>query len=128
MGENTCENMRESKGDEKLMASDDPLASAGVCAGTLHLSHEACARYLPDAQSVALLHRDGRVLVLPLTRESGGGLLLKLRNARGDRVVHAQEFFRNHGYAEDFTMRRVAMHWDESSAALVLTGLARTVP
>ena len=104
---------------------DDALASAGVSAGDLHLSREACARYLPGIESVALLSREERVLVVPLTRESGGGLLLKVRNARGDRVIHAQEFFRNHGYAEDFTPRRVTLRWDESAAALVLTGIAR---
>ena len=102
----------------------DPLASAGVCAGSLHLSREACERFLPSAASIALLRRGPDVLILPLTRESGGGLLLKVRNARGDRVIHAQEFFRTHGCAEDFAARRVAMRWDETAAALVLEGLA----
>lgn len=106
-------------------ALDDPLASAGVAAGNLHLSREACERYLPGVESIALLHRDERVLIVPLTRESGGGLLLKVRNARGDRVIHAQEFFRVNGYAESFAMRRVAMHWDASAAALVLGGIPR---
>ena len=100
---------------------EDLLASAGVAAGNLHLAREACERYLPGIESVALLNRDGAVLIVPLTRESGGGLLLKVRNARGDRVIHAQEFFRTHGYAEDFTPCRVPMQWDEAAAALVLS-------
>ncbi|MES2957643.1 MAG: hypothetical protein V4792_05610 [Pseudomonadota bacterium] len=107
------------------MTEFDPLASAGVAAGNLHLSREACGRYLAGIESVALLDRDGQLLILPLTRESGGGLLLKVRNARGDRVIHAQEFFRNHGYRETFAPRHVPMHWDEAAAALVLTGLER---
>ena len=107
------------------MGESDPLASVGVTAGNLHLSREACDRYLPGVESVALLDRDGRVLIVPLTRESGGGLLLKQRNARGDRVIHAQEFFRNHRYRENFAPRRVAMSWDETAAALVLDGLER---
>ena len=102
----------------------DPLASAGVSGGNLYLAREACDRYLPGIESVALLSRDTHVLILPLTRESGGGLLLKIRNARGDRVIHAQEFFRSHGYAEEAVARRVAMGWDASAAALVLSGLA----
>ena len=101
----------------------EPLASAGVSAGNLYLAREACERYLAGAESVALLSRDGELLILPLTRESGGGLLLKVRNARGDRVIHAQEFFRAHGYAEDFAPRRVAMRWEQAAAALVLSGV-----
>ena len=104
---------------------DDPLASAGVSAGNLHLSAEACERYLPGIESIALLSRDAQVLIVPLTRDSCGVLLLKVRNARGDRVIHAQEFFRIHGYAEEFAAHRVAMRWDDSAAALVLTGIAR---
>ena len=105
--------------------TDDPLASAGLCAGNLQLSREAVERYLPGIESVALLRRNEQVLIVPLTRESGGGLLLKVRNARGDRVIHAQEFMRNHGCAEDFVARRVAMHWDVAAAALVLSGIGR---
>lgn len=101
------------------------LASAGVAAGNLYLSCEACQRFLPGIESVALLRRDAQVLIVPLTRDSGGGLLLKVRNARGDRVIHAQEFFRAHGYAEAFASQRVALHWDQAAAALVLTGLPR---
>jgi hypothetical protein len=106
--------------------TEDPLASALVSGGSVHLAGAACARFLPGAVSVALLARGDRVLVLPLTPESGGGLLLKVRNARGDRVINGQEFFRNHGFVEDGVARRVAMHWDPAAAALVLTGLART--
>lgn len=108
------------------MANDlDPLASAGVSAGNLYLSCEACERYLTGIESVALLSRDAGVLIVPLTRESSGGLLLKIRNARGDRVIHAQEFFRSHGYGEDFEAHRVAMRWDDSAASLVLDGVPR---
>ena len=104
-------------------ADDDSLAGAAVSAGNLHLSREACERYLPGIESVALLEREGDVLVVPLTRESGGGLLLKLRNARGDRVIHAQEFFRTHDFVEEFVTRRVDIRWDQAAAALVLSGI-----
>ena len=103
----------------------DPLAGATVASANLYLAREACERYLPGIESVALLSRDAQLLILPLTRESGGGLLLKIRNARGDRVIHAQEFFRVHGYAETPAPQRVAMHWDGDAAALVLSGVPR---
>ena len=107
---------------------EDPLATALVSAGNLYLSSEACARYLPGVESIALLEHDAQVLIVPLTRASGGGLLLKVRNARGDRVVHAQEFFRTHGYVESFETRSVPMRWDEATAALVLANVPRAVP
>lgn len=103
----------------------EALDSATVLAANLHLSRAVCARYLPEAESVALLQRGDRVLLVPLLRHAGSGLLLKQRNARGDRVVHAQEFFRAHGYREDHVPRQISLHWDDTAAALVLSGLAR---
>ena len=74
---------------------------------------------------MALLARAEQILIMPLTRESGGGLLLKMRNARGDRVVHAQEFFREQGLLENMQERKVSIHWNEESAALVIADLYR---
>jgi hypothetical protein len=105
----------------------DPQGDTGaaVAAGNLYLSCEVCQRFLPGIDSVALIRRDNRVLIVPLTRESGGGLLLKYRNSRGDRVIQAQEFFRSHALSEARDSRRVAIQWDDSAAALVLTDLTR---
>lgn len=108
-------------------------ASAAACAplsitvarGNLYLSRELCESCLPGAQSIALLEREDRVMIVPLTPESGGGLLLKIRNARGDRVIHAQEFFREKGYLEDFQERTCAVYWSEESAALVVADLPK---
>ncbi len=63
---------------------------------------------------------------MPLTRDSAGGLLLKRRNARGDRVIHAQEFFRTQGYLEDFEAHEVPLRWRDEFAALELVGLPRS--
>jgi hypothetical protein len=104
-------------------ADRDVDNGAAVAAGNLYLSREVCQRFLPGIESVALIRRDSRVLIVPLTRESGGGLLLKYRNSRGDRVIQAQEFFRSHALSEARDSRRVAIHWDDSAAALVLTDL-----
>ena len=115
------------------LEANDPLTCASVRSGNVYLSREACACFLPGAESVALLRRQGEngdneLLILPLTRESGGGLLLKVRNARGDRVVHAQEFFRTQGYVEDAATQQVAMRWSDSAAALILSGVAWVSP
>ncbi len=37
------------------------------------------------------------MLVLPVRYAASGGYVLKIRNAAGDRVVDAGDFFRDHG-------------------------------
>jgi hypothetical protein len=94
-----------------------------VARGNFYLSREICDTYLPGVESVALLVRDDEVMIVPLARQSAGGLLLKQRNARGDRVIHAQEFFRAKNLPEDFELRKMPVHWSPRSAALVVSGL-----
>lgn len=96
-----------------------------VVRGNLYLSREICEAYLSDIESIALLDREDKILIVPLTPESGGGLLLKVRNAHGDRVIHAQEFFRDKGYLEDFEVRVFPLSWSQESAALVLYHLPK---
>jgi hypothetical protein len=98
-------------------------ASVHLKRGTIHFPRELCDEYFPGISAVALLERDGDVLIVPLAGNSAGGLLLKLRNARGDRVLHAQEFLRGHGFREDFKDRPCVVRWDDAMHALVLTGL-----
>lgn len=101
----------------------DSFASVSVARGNIYLAREIYDTYLAGALSVALLARAEQILIMPLTRESGGGLLLKMRNARGDRIVHAQEFFREQGLLENMQERKVSIHWNEESAALVIADL-----
>lgn len=91
--------------------------------GSLHVPREVCERFFPHALNVALLAREGRVLMIPLAADSAGGLLLKLRNSRGDRVVLAQEFLRQHGFEEGFPPCEVTALWRPDVAALELQGL-----
>ena len=98
---------------------------ASVARGNIYLSLETCDTYLRGLHSVALISREDKILIMPLIQESGGGLLLKIRNAHGDRVIHAQEFFREKGYVEDFQERTVAIHWSSEAAALVVLGIPK---
>ncbi len=104
------------------------FAEVRIARANLYLSREVCDACLPGLQAVALLRREGQVLIVPLMAGSAGGLLLKLRNLRGDRVVHAQEFFREHGYAEEFVERRYALRWKVEMAALAIVGLMQANP
>ena len=92
--------------------------------GNIYLSRELCDAHLAGAGSIALVVRDGRTLIVPLIQQSAGGMLLKIRNARGDRVLHAQEFLREQGVPEDFTERRFAVGWISELSALAITGLS----
>ena len=93
--------------------------------GNFYLPREICDTYLPGVVSVALLLRNDEVMIVPLAGQSAGGLLLNQRNARGDRVIHAQEFFRNKNLPEELEVRTVPVHWSPDSAALVVRGLKR---
>jgi hypothetical protein len=95
-----------------------------IARGNFYLSRELCDTHLSGVESVALLARSGVILIVPLARGSAGGLLLKQRNARGDRVIHAQEFIREKGYPEQFEPRTVAVHWNTDSAALSIDGFS----
>jgi len=74
--------------------------SVFVAKGNIYMPLEVYEKYLRHVRSVALLKHDEGVLLLPLVQDSAGGLLLKIRNLHGDRVLSAQEFFRANGFGE----------------------------
>lgn len=83
---------------------EPPLAEAGhqlrLRGGSLYLPREICDLYFRGLQSVILVRREGFVAVLPVRHSAAGGYFLKLRNARGDRVIDAPDFFRDQGFDE----------------------------
>jgi hydrogenase maturation protease len=85
--------------------------------GRLHLSSAAYERYLQGCPAVALLVRDADWLLLPL-RAGAGGLQVKLRNARGDRVIEAQGFFRTQGREDSERIEPLRLHDDPDRGAL----------
>jgi hypothetical protein len=98
------------------LTAEAPVSFRG---GRLYLSADACARHFPGSQSVALLRRDGDLLVLPVRQAAAGGYILKQRNGAGDRVVDAPDFFRGEGVADTLVWCEAA-DWSEADAALAL--------
>lgn len=98
-----------------------PATVTGIAlrGGRLHIPREVHERVLFSCESVALLARDDGWRLLPL-RAGAGGLQVKLRNARGDRVVEAQEFFRNQGIEDDVMPRRLLLVDLPAEAAFAL--------
>ena len=109
-----------------MSAASEPSASPQlrISRGSFYLDCALCALYLPDIEAIAPLQRDGAVYLMPLLGTGGGGLLLKRRNARGDRVVHAQEFLQSLGIEPDDPERIVIVRWVSEMGGLLLTGLA----
>ena len=87
--------------------------------GNIYIDASISERYFPNLQHVVLLKRDTQILILPVHHEGGAGLLLKIRNAQGDRVIHAQEFFREHGIDNGLD-RLIPVSWDDTMAGLVI--------
>lgn len=97
--------------------------SIRIAKGSLYLSSELCQLYLPDINAIALLIRDNQVYLLPLHSTTAGGMLLKMRNAHGDRVAHALEFLLTIGIDADSPEQSYPARWITEIAGLQLAGL-----
>lgn len=102
------------------MEEIDNASRISIARGNIYIPAELHEKYLGDAEAVAVIPDDHGILVIPLIQTSAGGMLLKLRNLRGDRVVHAQEFFRTRGYVENATERFFDVRWLAERAGLLV--------
>lgn len=94
------------------------VATVTLRRGALYLSCEIYGRYFAGLEAVILLRRDRDLCILPVRHAAAGGYLLKLRNKLGDRVVHAPDFFREHGVDEDIALQ-LSVVWSTEHGALV---------
>jgi len=93
------------------------VRDARIRRGSLHLDVRLYDTYFRGLDNVVLVYRDGRMLVMPVHDPAAGGLFLKVRNARGDRVVHVAEFLRAHGFDEHLDAA-CPIAWDPGLHAL----------
>jgi hypothetical protein len=87
--------------------------------GRLHIGRAAYDELFDACLAVALIAREDGWWLLPL-RGGAGGLQIKIRNARGDRVVESQEFFRAQGLDDSPKPRRLALQFDASKGGFRL--------
>lgn len=73
---------------------------ATIADGRLYFSASTCAQLFANCQAVALMAEGARWWLFPL-HAGAGGLLLKQRNAAGDRAVDIRDFLRAQGLADD---------------------------
>ena len=86
--------------------------------GSLHLGAEVADRHFPGGSLVAI-PRPPELWLLPINARGGGGLLLKRRNAAGDRAVLIWEHLPAGTVPGDYPA-----FWDDGQKALRV-GLSR---
>lgn len=97
-------------------------ACVSLRAGSIYFDAATFDRFLPERDAVTLVRRDDDLFIVPLVDSALGGYLCKRRTAVGDRVVHAEEFFRGHGLV-DSSERVLAADWRVDVAAFVVPGV-----
>ncbi len=88
-----------------------------IAGGSLYLDAALYERWFAGVQTVVLLGDTRSLLLVPVAHAPAGGLLVKMRNARGDRVVHAPEALTGRGLPGDLEGDFPAA-WDRQAAAL----------
>jgi hypothetical protein len=91
--------------------------------GRVVLSRETCELYLGGATTAALVERDGQSYLVPLGGPTAGGMLLKQRNAQGDRVLLATDFLTERGLGRFTAERAFDVRWVAEAGALLIEGL-----
>jgi hypothetical protein len=92
-------------------------ASVRLQNGSLYLDAEVYEAFFGTRDSVAVLSRDLQIALFPLSPGSVGGSLAKIKNARGDRVIHARELLRGLDLDDDESLE-IHARWDPELSAL----------
>ena len=100
--------------------------SVTIGAGSLRLPSATYTQFFGGVSSAALVSRDGQVWLLPLRGPVAGGLLLKQRNLRGDRVMLATDFLAPLGLGPEAGERGFEVRWVDEAQALLIVGLGAT--
>ncbi len=97
----------------------DVVAIIQIRHGNIYIDSDIHDKYFSGLESVALLNRDGYTYIMPLRSGSSGGLLLKMRNAKGDRVIHSIEYLNELGIPYEDELQ-VEAKWDAAMSGLCL--------
>lgn len=98
--------------------------TVSIAGGCLRVPSATYALYLGGVDSAALIERDGEVLLLPLRGPVAGGMLLKQRNLRGDRVMLATDFLAQLGLDPFAAEIEFEVRWVAAAGALLIEGLS----
>jgi hypothetical protein len=95
------------------------LAPVRLQNGSLYLDADVYEAFFGFRDSVAVLSRDQQIALFPLSPGGVGGSFAKVRNSRGDRVIHARELLRGLDL-DDTEPYELWAHWDPELYALIL--------
>lgn len=105
---------------------DECPAALTLRHGSLRLPLATYERYFAGLDSVLLLPRGGDLLILPVRAAAGGGQLLKVINAAGDRAVSGVEMLRARNFDPELIdgcrEAAYAARWSAADAALIIDG------
>ncbi len=101
-------------------------ATVSIGGGRVLVPYETYALYFGGAACAALIDRDGQVLLLPLQGPVAGGMLLKQRNRRGDRVMLAMDFLAGHGSGAFADEQCFPVRWVAEAGALLIEGFGNS--
>lgn len=94
-------------------------SSITIKGGKIYLSVEMYDTYFAGRDSAALIKWQGDLLLLPVVSQAQGGLLIKITNLRGDRVVDAVDVLRRLDVSDAKTFVCSAQ-WSSEMSGLVL--------
>ncbi|HFD10969.1 MAG TPA: hypothetical protein ENJ32_00660 [Crenotrichaceae bacterium] len=94
-----------------------PCSSVQIRNGNLYLDAATYQTFFNGIESVILVNRQQKLYIMPVMNPGGGGLLIKIINSKGDRVIHAREFFCDQQVDESLNLMLPA-YWNTEMAAL----------
>ncbi len=87
----------------------------------VYIDAASFAARLGSVANIALLRDGDDLLIMPIFNAAAGGFLVKQVNARGDRAIHAADFFRLNGIDETNDQRFDAI-WSDAWAGYMVVG------
>ncbi len=85
--------------------------------GAIYLPRALAETYFKGIDAVIVLIQQGELMVMPVHQATSGGSLLKVKNAAGDRVVHARDVFQDQDMLA-FRAERLTVQWQSEKGAL----------
>ena len=87
--------------------------------GRIYIPNLVYETYFKNIQSIVFFHKEKKIYLLPVNQSGGSGLLLKIINAKGDRVVNVVEQL-NDCNIDDKSEKIVLVSWDSKISGLLL--------
>ena len=99
--------------------ADSKTQRIKISGGRLYIPSNVYDLYFKGIQSVVFLNRNSKAFLLPVHQSGGSGLLLKVINSKGDRVINAPEQLSEMNIDEEIE-KEISVSWDAEISGLFL--------